>query len=148
MKAKYKIKQSWLWDKDVSTFVKTKVNGYSLNICAGMCDIGDIKIDLDPQDKSVIKGDMKHLSFDDNTFDTVIEDPPWKIGYYDRWQPFFECVRVCKVGGLIIYNAYWIPESKYAELKELYIRQDNAFTNASIISLFIKTKDIPKLLVK
>lgn len=142
MKTKYKIKQSWLWDKDISDFVKTKISGYSLNICSGMCDIGDIKIDLDPQNNSIIKGDMKNLPFKDNTFDTVIEDPPWKIGYFDRWQPFFECVRVCKIGGIIIYNAYWIPQSEYAELKELYIRQDNAFTNTSIISIFEKIKDI------
>jgi len=148
MKAKYKIKQSWLWDKDISDFVESKINGYTLNICAGLSKIGDIKIDLDPRDPSVIKADMKKLPFDDNTFDTVIEDPPWKIGYFDRWQPFFECIRVCKVGGIVIYNAYWIPQSKYAELKELYIRQDNAFTNTSIISIFEKIKieligDIP-----
>jgi len=148
MKAKYKIKQSWLWDKDILEFVKTKSYGYILNVCAGMSNIGDVKIDLDPKDLSIIKGDMKALPFKDNTFDTVIEDPPWKIGYFDRWQPFFECVRVCRVGGIVIYNAYWIPQSKYSELKELYIRQDNAFTNTSIISIFEKIEDVPVGVVK
>ena len=141
MEAKYKLQKSWLWDKDVSEFVKTKISGYSLNICSGMCSIGDVKIDLDPQNSSVIKGDMKNLPFKDNTFDTVVEDPPWKIGYFDRWQPFFECVRVCKVGGIIIYNAYWIPQSNFSKLIDIYTRQDNAFTNTSIISIHRKNKD-------
>lgn len=143
MKAKYKLQKCWLWDKEISDFVKEKLIGYTLNVCAGMNDIGDVKIDLDPKDKSIIKGDMKKLLFNNSTFDTVIEDPPWKIGYYDRWQPFFECVRVCKVGGIVIYNAYWIPQSNYSELIELYTRQDNAFTNVSIISIHKKIKEVP-----
>jgi hypothetical protein len=86
---------------------------------------------------------MRKLPWNDSTFDTVIQDPPWKIGYYQRMTPFFECVRVCKMGGGIIYNAYWIPQSKFTELKEIYVRQDGQFTNASIISVFEKTKELP-----
>ena len=99
-----------------------------------------MKVDLDPQDKSVIRGDMINLPFNENTFDTVIQDPPWKIGFYQRMKPFFECVRVCKVGGIIIYNAYWIPTSKQVKLKEVIIRQDTDWSNTSIISIFEKIK--------
>lgn len=58
-------------------------------------------------------------------------------------KPFFECVRVCKIGGLIIYNAYWIPHTKYEnllKLEHLHIRQDKPFTNTSIISVWRKLK--------
>jgi len=140
MKKNTKLQECWVWDGTVEDFVKSKIQGYSLNICAGKSSIGDIKIDLDPQDKTVIKGDMKSLSFKDNTFDTVIQDPPWKIGYYDRWKPFFECVRVCKIGGKIIYNAYWIPRSDDVQLEECFIRSDEPFTNASILAVFKKVK--------
>jgi hypothetical protein len=58
-------------------------------------------------------------------------------------KPFFECVRVCKIGGQVIYNAYWIPQSKCVKLKEVWIRQDGQFTNASVISVFEKIKDVP-----
>jgi hypothetical protein len=58
-------------------------------------------------------------------------------------KPFFECVRVCKVGGTIIYNAYWIPASRYVELKEAWIRQDAEWSNASVISIFRKTRNVP-----
>ena len=141
MKKETKLKKSWIWNKTVEDFVKTKIKGHSLNVCAGKSSIGDVKIDLDPANKTVIRGDMKNLPFKNNTFDTVIQDPPWKIGYYDRWKPFFECVRVCKVDGLIIYNAYWIPESDDVELIETFIRTDSPFANTSIISVFKKLKD-------
>ncbi len=136
---KAKLVESWIWNGTVSDFVKEQIYGYSLNACAGASSLGDVKIDLDPQDKSILGGDMINLPFENETFDTVIQDPPWKIGFYKRWKPFFECVRVCKIGGKIIYNAYWIPTSKAAELKRTYIRQDKAFTNTSIISIFEKT---------
>lgn len=148
MKKETILKQSWVWSDTVNNFVKGKIIGYSLNACAGKSELGSVKIDLDPQDKSIIKADMKNLPFSDETFDTVIQDPPWKIGYYDRWKPFLECVRVCKVGGTIIYNAYWIPWSKQVELKETIIRQDTPFANTSIISVFkrISNTNIPDII--
>jgi len=130
------LKQSWVWNKTVEEFIRNKIKGYSLNVCSGLSHLGDKKIDLDPQDRSIIKADMKNLPFEDETFDTVFSDPPWKIGYFDRWKPFLECVRVCKVGGQIIYNAYWIPWSKQVELVDVFIRQDSPFTNTSVISVF------------
>lgn len=141
-----KLRKCWIWNKSVTDFVKSKVKGYSLNVPCGKSKIGDVRADIDNElnafDKEILCVDMNKLFFKDNTFDTVIQDPPWKIGFYKRMKPFFECVRVCKVGGSIIYNAYWIPQSKYVELKELYVRQDGQFTNASIISVFEKIKDI------
>lgn len=135
---KTKLVDSWVWNGVVNDFVKSRIKGYSLNACAGKSELGDVKIDLDPADRTIIKADMKNLPFANETFDTVIQDPPWKIGYYDRWKPFLECVRVCKVGGGIIYNAYWIPDSKAVELKEVVVRQDTAYTNTSVISIFEK----------
>ena len=60
-------------------------------------------------------------------------------------KPFFECVRVYKVGGTIIYNATWIPScpSGDVELIEVYVRQDNSFSNISVISIFKKIRDNP-----
>ena len=143
MKKETTLQKCWIWNKSVEEFVKEKIKGYSLNVCAGKSSLGDVKIDLDPKDKSILKGDMRNLKFKDNTFDTVIQDPPWKIGYYERMMPFFECVRVCKIGGMVIYNAYWIPESICVKLKEVYIRQDTKWSNASVISVFEKIKDVP-----
>lgn len=135
----------WVWPTTVTDFVKAKLYGKSLNVCAGKNPLCTVNLDLDPQDRSNIKGDMRLLPFKTGEFDVVVSDPPWKIGYYGRFRPFFECVRVCKVGGLIIYNAYWIPmtPSGDATLMETWVRQDNNFSNSSIISVFKKLKDNP-----
>jgi len=138
-----KLVECWIWNETVTEFVKKKCSGYTLNCPCGNSTIGDVLCDIEPLSDNVDRVDYNELPFMDNTFDTVIQDPPWKIGYYKRMKPFFECVRVCKIGGKIIYNAYWIPQSKCVELKELYVRQDKQFTNTSIISIFKKIKDVP-----
>lgn len=135
------LKSVWIWNNTVTNFIKERIKGYSLNICCGKNPLCSVNIDLDPLDKSILKADMRDLPFYDNTFDTVVSDPPWKVGYYERMKIFFEAVRVCKIGGIIIYNAYWIPMAKNVELQETFIRQDTDFSNTSIISIFVKTKD-------
>lgn len=139
------LQKCWVWNDTVTNFVKDRIKGNTLNVCAGMNPICSVNLDLDPKDKSILKGDMRMLPFEANTFDTVVSDPPWKIGYYERFRPFFECVRVCKVGGIIIYNATWIPMCPSGDVKllESWIRQDSNFTNSSIISIFEKIKDNP-----
>lgn len=146
MKKNTILQDCWIWSDTVSNFIKDKIKGYSLNVCAGKSSLCDVKIDLDPKDKSILKGDMRLLPFKSNTFDTVISDPAWKIGYYERFKPFFECVRVCKVGGKIIYNATWIPSTPSGDVKLLgiWVRQDNFFSNTSIICEFEKIKDNPE----
>ena len=143
MKKNTILQECWKWNESVSEFVRDKIEGYSLNVCAGINKLCDINLDLDPKDKSVLKGDMRLLPFKSNTFDTVVSDPPWKIGYYERFRPFFECVRVCKVGGKIIYNATWIPStpSKDVEIEKIFVRQDNDFSNVSVITIFRKVKN-------
>lgn len=143
MKQNTILRKSWVWNESITNFVKTRIKGYSLNVCAGENPICDVNMDLEPKDRSIIKGDMRLLPFKSNKFDTVVSDPPWKISYYERFKPFFECVRVCKVGGIIIYNASWVPmtPSRDVELLETWIRQDNDFSNASVISIFRKVKN-------
>ena len=137
------LQKCWVWNKEVTEFVRSRVKGHSLNVCAGKNPICTVNMDLDPQDKTILRGDMRLLPFPSNTFDTVVSDPPWKIGYYERFKPFFECVRVCKVGGKIIYNATWIPMCPSGDVKllDIYARQDNDFSNTSIISVFEKIQD-------
>ena len=145
LSGKTRLQQVWVWNQSVIDFVTSRIHGFSLNVCAGKNPLCDVNLDLDPTDRSIIKGDMRLLPFEPGTFDTVISDPPWKIGYYERFRPFFECVRVCRVGGTIIYNATWIPmtPSGDAELQEVWVRQDSNYTNVSILSIFRKVADNP-----
>ena len=142
-----KLEKSWIWPEQVTDLVKSLIIGKSINVCSGASALGDVKIDLEPipelQTKNNIQiADMNKLPFEDNSFDTVISDPPWKLSFFKRMKPFFECVRICKVGGRIIYNCYWRPVSKYVELEQAYIRTDNNWSNVSVIWVFKKTKEV------
>ena len=98
--------KSWEWPQEITDNVEALLErGETLNICAGASRLGDVKIDLDPQNADVQKGDMRDLQFENESFENVIIDPPWKLGYYQRFRPFYEAVRVCKRGGLVFYNA-------------------------------------------
>lgn len=134
--------KSWEWPQDITDNVEALLDpGNTLNICAGNNRLGDVKIDLDPKkNQGILKMDMRSLEFDDETFDNVIIDPPWKLGYYQRFRPFYEAVRVTKIGGVIFYNANWIPHSDYCELINVYVRRDSHWGNVSVISHFRRIK--------
>jgi len=131
--------KSWEWPQEITDEVESRLlPGRTLNICAGASKLGDVKIDLDPQNAEVQKGDMRALDFADNSFTNVIIDPPWKLGYYQRFKPFYEAVRVCQWGGRIFYNATWIPHSDQCELLEVFVRRDSHWGNVSVVSIFRK----------
>jgi len=135
---KHRFEDCWRWPASVERFAREHADGYTLNVCAGESDVGDVKVDVEPRRDDVLEADMRNLPFNDATFDTVISDPPWKIGYYQRFKPFFECVRVAKPGGKILYNATWIPEADNCRLDQIRVRQDEEFSDASVLALFTK----------
>ncbi len=136
---------AFMWEEEIEEFVKKKMKGYTLNVPCGNSELGDVRLDVDSNLSMRGAYDFfkDELDFPDNTFDTIISDPPWKIGYYFRPKLFFKLVEKCKIGGQIIYNATWIPTSKYVKLKECWIRQSSQFSNVSIISVFEKIADVP-----
>jgi len=134
-------KKAMSWELEVEKFVKSRMQGYTLNIPCGESQLGDVRIDVLIKPNVTTGGDMRQIPYPDETFDTVVQDPPWKIDFYNRWKPFLECVRVTKVGGRIIYNATWIPASKQVDLEEAWIRQSSSFANISIISVFRRTRN-------
>lgn len=148
-----KFRPAFEWEEEINTFVRAKIanekalkgiDPYILNVPCGNSKIGHERLDLDPKlsMKEAYDFFKDKLPYEKNTFDIVISDPPWKIGHYFRPKLFFSLVDVCKIGGLIIYNATWIPESKLVDLEETYIRQSSSFSNVSVISVFRKTKDV------
>ena len=142
-----KLEKSWIWPEQVTELVSSLIIGKSINVCCGASALGDVKVDLQPLPELALKNniqieDMNDLPFEDDSFDTVISDPPWKLPFFKRMRPFFECVRICKVGGRIIYNSYNKPVSKYVVLEKAYIRSDNNWSNCSVIWIFKKVREI------
>jgi len=128
-------RKAFVWEKEVEDFVRSQMFGRTLNVCCGASALGDTRVDILPPPETTA------LPFRNGEFDTVISDPPWEISYYRRMRPFFECNRVCKVGGRVIYNAKWIPEARSVRLEEVYVRRTAQFGNVSVICLFTKLTD-------
>jgi hypothetical protein len=126
---------AWRMPADIDRLLReTTADGYTLNVCAGKLDVGDVLVDADPQLPHAIPADMDNLPFEDATFDYVILDPPWKLNYYKRQTPFFEAVRVTKPDGLILANWLWIGESQNTRIDgPMFIRADDPWANISVI---------------
>jgi hypothetical protein len=139
-------RSAFIWEKEIEDFVKEHIQGYTLNVPCGQSKLGDERLDIEANLSMRKAYDMfkQMLPYPPCTFDTVISDPPWKVGHYLRPRLFFELVRVCKIGGHIIYNATWIPQSKHVKLIESWIRQSASFGNVSIIAIFEKISHCPE----
>jgi hypothetical protein len=132
-------KKSMTWENEIAHFIASRLKGYSLNAPCGSSALGSVRLDIDPSLNPDKVGDINALPFENETFDSAVQDPLWKTNYYSRFRPFFELVRVVKVGGTLLYNAPWIPTSKAVRLEETFIRQSATFGNTSILSHFTKT---------
>lgn len=46
MKDEHKFTSSWRWTPSFENWVTSLVSGYSVNVCAGLCPLGDVRVDL------------------------------------------------------------------------------------------------------
>lgn len=94
------------------------------------------------------RGDMFDLPFEDNSFDTVISDPPWlDLSSNEREDMFKEVVRVTTPDGKILYNATWIPNDKHTRQFELRFRQQKQFWGGPSFAAFYRrtARDVAEL---
>lgn len=95
--------------------------------------------DTDLYDGYACYGDMFDLPFEDNTFDTIVADPPWlNLSADDRRDIFKEAVRVTKPTGKILYNATWVPEDDHAREFQLRFRQQRDFWGGPSFAAFYR----------
>ena len=90
-----------------------------------------------------VQGDAFDVPYPDKSFDTVVSDPPWRgKSESERRALFEECIRLVDVGGLIIYNATWLPEAEKARLRKERFRQEDDFCgNPSFLTFYRRTAD-------
>lgn len=134
---------SWRQPEDVDRILRQTATGYTLNLCSGESPLGDVQVDSDPRRDPDIIADMANLPFSEAVFDSVVFDPPWKIGYFQRQTPFFEAVRVTKPNGVILMNALWVGESENTRVDgsvfpdnldgDVLVRADDEWSNISVI---------------
>jgi hypothetical protein len=118
--AKYKFKKAWKWPPRVESWITSRLKGFSLHVCCGSSTIGDVRVDLH-QETATIKGDMYHLPFKREVFDSILCDPPWNMPYHKRHLLTYELRDSLKPGGTLLYNALWYPKNKALRIIDVYI---------------------------
>lgn len=133
-----------LWPDSIQDVLQGLFVGKSLHVCCGKSLIGDIRLDLDPDNSPDILADAANIPLEDNSFDTVLCDPPYNGKF--QWNHDMLCELSRVASKRIIFQHWFIPATplgyyKKAETKfmltETYVWQGKAyFGRAQIISVF------------
>jgi len=133
-----RLESAWIWPESIERLFRSQSDGETLHVCCGESDVGDVRLDRDPEREPDVVADMRNLPFANAKFDTVVADPPWKAiaGLGKTHQVFLELVRVTRPRGQILWNAYTIPSSDQCELEQMWVRQDYEEGRASFIGQY------------
>ncbi len=96
--------KAWRWPKDVEDYIASRAEGFTLHVCNGESDFGDLRIDRFSMNTD-IKADMLQLPIREESIDTIVCDPPWALDNRCRLKMITEFRRCLKWGGLLILNA-------------------------------------------
>lgn len=131
-----------LWPKKVEAFVASKLVGKSLHVCCGKSMIGDLRVDLFDETADV-KADAAKLPFEDESFDTVLCDPPYNGKLQWNHDLLSELSRVSRKR--IIFQHWFIPgnmKGQYRKkntfkISQLYVWQPRTyFGRVNVISIW------------
>ena len=133
-----------LWSDSIQEFLETLFVGTTLHVCCGMSQIGDYRLDFDPNNHPDFICDAARLSFADNSFDTILCDPPYNGKFQWNHDMLSELSRVASKR--IIFQHWFIPANKFGlykkaqekfELTQPYVWQGQTyFGRAQIVSVF------------
>jgi hypothetical protein len=132
-----------LWPEEVSEVVQSLLIPRSLHVCSGLSPLGDIRFDNDPNNKPDVIGDASKLPFEDESFESVLCDPPYNGKFQWNHDLLSELSRVASKR--IIFQHWFIPADpdglwkkwRKFSLTEAYIWQPRTyFGRIQVISVF------------
>lgn len=135
-----------LWHKDIEEFLSSLFIGRTIHVCCGKSLLGDVRLDLDKDNKPDIVCDASNMVgfVRNNEFDTVLCDPPYNGKFQWNHDLLSELARIANKR--IIFQHWFIPANpnglyKKAQNKfymsNVYVWQGQAyFGRAQIISIF------------
>lgn len=95
-----------LWPEDVEAFLESLLIGHSLHVCPGRSLLGDVRVDLHEHDVDV-KADAVSLPFANESFDTVLCDPPYNGKFQWNHDLLSELSRVA--ARRIVFQHWFMP---------------------------------------
>lgn len=132
-----------LWPDAVEELLQTLLIPRSLHVCCGHSQLGDVRVDSDSTVNPSVVMDAASLQFPDESFESVLCDPPYNGKFQWNHDMLSELSRVAK--NRIIFQHWFIPadcEGRWKkwhkfELRELYVWQPRTyFGRAQLISVF------------
>lgn len=114
---------SWRWSFHEENLVHKYITGSSIHICAGHSKVGDYQLDL--TEHAHIKGSALNIPLKTKSFDTVISDPPWNLGFVPRY--WKELKRIAKKRIIIIALAQMHEGRDWHKAHEEVISRQNGF---------------------
>lgn len=120
-----------LWPREVEAFLATILIPPTLHICCGMSKLGDIRLDLYAENVDV-KADAARLPFPNDSFATVLIDPPYNSKLQWMHDMLSELSRVANTR--IIFQHWFSPVDKAGRY-----RKKHAFTLTALYNWMPKT---------
>jgi hypothetical protein len=136
-----------LWPEEVEQHISTLLIPRSLHVCCGKSKLGDVRVDLDPANEPDIICDANKLPFEDESFESVLCDPPYNGKFQWNHDLLKELSRVASKR--IIFQHWFIPADPDGQWKKwhkfkmssAYMWQPRTyFGRAQVISVFDAVK--------
>lgn len=105
-----------LWPEEVEKFISTLLIPRSLHVCAGMSQLGDIRVDNHCD--CDVKSNAVSLPFKDRSFESVLCDPPYNGKFRWNHDLLTELSRVAKKR--IIFQHWFMPIDPHGRWKKLH----------------------------
>jgi hypothetical protein len=132
-----------LWPEAVEELLAGLLQPPSLHVCCGKSKLGDVRFDADPANNPDVVGDAACLPFDDESFGTVLCDPPYNGKFQWNHDLLSELSRVAK--HRIVFQHWFLPADHNGawkkwhkfQLTAAYVWQPRTyFGRAQVISVF------------
>ena len=143
-----------LWPEAVEQLLQSLLIPRSLHVCCGKSRLGDVRLDSDPLNEPDVIGDATHLNYPDESFESVLCDPPYN-GIF-QWNHDLLCELSRVASKRIIFQHWFIPADPNGlwkkwhkfQLNDVYVWQPKTyFGRVQVISVFdaiVSSDDAPK----
>jgi hypothetical protein len=137
-----------LWPEAVTEVISGLLIPKSLHVCCGKSPLGDVRADFDPANNPDVVCDAAKLPFADESFESVLCDPPYNGKFQWNHDLLSELSRVSKKR--IIFQHWFIPADPQGQwkkfhrfrLSDVYVWQPRTyFGRVQVISVFDAVDD-------
>ena len=104
-----------LWPESVANFIETLLKGKTLHACCGKNTLGDLRLDLF-EETADVKADAANMPFSNESFDTVLCDPPYNGKFQWNHDLLKELSRVARKR--IVFQHWFIPADPMGNWKK------------------------------